>query len=231
MLTRDEAKAFYDRFGAKQDGQAFYEDCAIDDLLLHGGFEEAEAVYELGCGTGRFAEKLFRDHLGADAEYHGTDLSGTMVTLASERLAPYADRVRLDETDGRIEIDEPQASLDRVVSTYVLDLLSEEDIAAFLDEALRTLRWNGRLCLAGLCPGPTFGTKIISTVWSLVHRLRPVTVGGCRPLELGRRLENDPNWELRHRRVLVAYGLASEVVIATPNPDRIESASKTAGVA
>ena len=33
MLSRDEAKAFYDRFGAKQDSQGFYEDRALEDLV------------------------------------------------------------------------------------------------------------------------------------------------------------------------------------------------------
>ena len=35
MLSSDEARAFYDRFGARQDSQAFYEDPATRDLIVH----------------------------------------------------------------------------------------------------------------------------------------------------------------------------------------------------
>ena len=51
MLSRDEAKAFYDRFGAKQDSQGFYEDRALEDLMEHVDVDEAEAGFEFGCGT------------------------------------------------------------------------------------------------------------------------------------------------------------------------------------
>ena len=33
MLTRDEARAFYDRFGSKQDWQSIYEGRALRDLM------------------------------------------------------------------------------------------------------------------------------------------------------------------------------------------------------
>jgi len=32
-LSHQQAKAFYDRFGAKQDSQAFYEDRAVQELV------------------------------------------------------------------------------------------------------------------------------------------------------------------------------------------------------
>jgi hypothetical protein len=35
VLTRSQAQRFYDRFGKKQDAQAFYEDAALDDLIAH----------------------------------------------------------------------------------------------------------------------------------------------------------------------------------------------------
>ena len=38
-LAHAEAKNFYDRFGARQDGQEFYEDRATGEPITHGGFE------------------------------------------------------------------------------------------------------------------------------------------------------------------------------------------------
>jgi ubiquinone/menaquinone biosynthesis C-methylase UbiE len=56
MLSHEQAKAFYDRFGKKQDWQSFYEDAATAALLRNEELDKSSAVLELGCGTGRFAE-------------------------------------------------------------------------------------------------------------------------------------------------------------------------------
>jgi ubiquinone/menaquinone biosynthesis C-methylase UbiE len=64
VLKPSEAKAFYDRFGKKQDDQSFYEDLATDDLIAHARLGEAEKVLEFGCGTGRFAYRILEPILG-----------------------------------------------------------------------------------------------------------------------------------------------------------------------
>ncbi len=132
-----EVKAFYDRFGAKQDMQRFYEDPALDDLITHAHFDEARHIFEFGCGTGRFAEHLLKGYLPATAMYHGCDLSPTMVKLARDRLSSYAERAQIYPSTGLVKIDLPDHSVDRVISTYVLDLLSETDISDFFSEAFR----------------------------------------------------------------------------------------------
>ncbi len=63
MLTRDEARAFYDRFGRKQDWQSIYEGRALRDLIRGGAFERARSVLEIGCGTGSFAAELLAHRL------------------------------------------------------------------------------------------------------------------------------------------------------------------------
>ncbi|MGE5248130.1 MAG: class I SAM-dependent methyltransferase, partial [Verrucomicrobiota bacterium] len=80
-LSHEEARAFYDRFGAKQDWQRFYEDRAIADLIAHASFGKAGAVLEFGSGTGRLAETLLARHLPPTARYLALDVSGTMVSL------------------------------------------------------------------------------------------------------------------------------------------------------
>jgi hypothetical protein len=59
-LTHAEARTFYDRFGSRQDWQAFYEDAAVERLLVAGRFDLASTVVEFGSGTGRLAERLLR---------------------------------------------------------------------------------------------------------------------------------------------------------------------------
>ena len=213
MLSRDQARAFYDRFGAKQDQQRFYEDPATRDLLRHADFAEAQAVFEFGCGTGRFAAELFAEHLPPAAQYVGCDVSETMIGLARQRLVPYGSRAEVRHTDGSPRVDSPDQTFDRFVSNYVLDLLSPEDIRLVLAEAYRVLTADGCLCLVSLTHGPTAVSGCVSWVWSRVHRFRPALVGGCRPIELVDFLD-DRSWKVEYRNVIVAVGIPSEVVVA-----------------
>ena len=85
-LSVEEARVFYDRFGAKQDQQLFYEGPALATLVANAGFAEAQSLFEYGCGTGRFAHELLEHYLPEGCRYLGVDISSTMVRLASERL-------------------------------------------------------------------------------------------------------------------------------------------------
>lgn len=214
-LSRSAARAYYDKFGAKQDTQAFYEDPCVDRLIDRGGFATAGSVFEFGCGTGRLAERLLKEVLPPIATYTATDLSPVMADLARRRLAPFAARATVHLTDGTIRIPLPDASVDRVLSTYVLDLLSEEDIRSFLHEARRGLRPAGLLCLAGLTFGVGLLSRFVSSTWTGVYCLRPSLVGGCRPLRLESFLDARA-WRIRHREVVTPFGVPSEMLVATP---------------
>src|SRR5260370_9746194 len=79
VLTHEQAQAFYNRMGAKQDWQAFYEAKATHDLITHASFETAQAVFEFGCGTGAFAERLLTAHLSLEVQDVAGDTSPTMI--------------------------------------------------------------------------------------------------------------------------------------------------------
>ncbi len=212
-LSHDQARRVYDRIGARQDTQAFYEDRATRILVSHGEFGTARRVLEFGCGTGRFAFRLLSQHLPQDARYRALDLSPTMVRLARERLAPFGQRAEVALTDGSPPTAEPADSCDRFVSNFVLDLLSEEDIAAVVREAHRILEPAGLLCLSSLSTGTGSFSRLVSRLWVRVQGLRPALVGGCRPLELLAWV-TPPRWKLRHHARLAPFGVASEVVVA-----------------
>ncbi|MEJ2087308.1 MAG: class I SAM-dependent methyltransferase, partial [Gammaproteobacteria bacterium] len=167
---------------------------------------------ELGCGTGRLAARLLGQYLPASASYVGVDISSTMVRLATERVAPWADRATIHLTGGEPVYSRYGGPFDRFVSTYVFDLLSDEDIAAVLAAAHECLENGGRLCVAGLTEGS--GLSAITTkAWHLVRRIRPALVGGCRPLLLARHLPED-QWRIVFRQVVVNAMVPSEVLIA-----------------
>jgi ubiquinone/menaquinone biosynthesis C-methylase UbiE len=215
VLARSEAEAYYSRFGKKQDTQSFYEDAALDDLVAHADFESAKDIFELGCGTGRFASRLLSKHVLSSPSYLGVDLSQTMVDLARERITPFADRARVSLTDGSMHFPAADRTVDRVVSTYVFDLLSESDMHEALSESRRVLIPGGKLCLVSLTFGTTFMSHLVSSTWAKVFRLHASLVGGCRPIQL-RAILGQQDWSIYYRNVIVKWGVPSEVIVASP---------------
>lgn len=215
ILTRQQARDFYDRFGRRQDRQAFYENAALERLREHSDFASAEAVVEFGCGTGRFARSLLENELPQNGTYIGFDLSETMVQLTRERLVPFGARASVIRTDGRPRVPLPPTSCDRFVSTYVLDLLSNQDISRTLAQAWKVLRPGGLLCLTGLTYGTTFVSRWVVACWLAIHSLRPSLVGGCRPISLTDFL-GPASWKVLYSTTVVSWGVPSEVLIATP---------------
>ncbi len=211
-LSHAEARAFYDRFGAKQDWQRIYENRAVSELLDHAALGSARHVVEFGCGTGALARELLAHRLPREATYLGVDISGTMVALARARVAPWAERARVAQTAGDPAIPVADGTCDRFVSTYVLDLLSDEDIGSVLRDARRTLAPGGLLCLASLTFGEGAMSNVICALWRSLHAWRPALVGGCRPLRLVSHV--GPEWSTLHQRVVCTVGLCTEVVVA-----------------
>ena len=214
-LPPDRVRRIYDRIGRWQDSQAFYEDRAISELLAHGGFEAASRVVELGCGTGRLAQRLLERHLPPDATYLGVDLSPRMVALARERLAPFGPRAEVRLSTGGVALELPDAACDRFLSTFVLDLLPEAEIRQALAEALRVLRPGGRLCLAGLSTGVGPLSRAVAKLWGALQRSAPALVGGCRPLDVAAFLP-DARWRILHHARLSSFGVPLEALVAEP---------------
>ncbi len=212
-LSHTEARAFYDRFGSRQDWQRFYEDAALADLIAHADFKEARSVFEFGCGTGRFAETLLEKHLPKCAKYLGIDISTTMVRLAQQRLARFGPRAEVRLTEGEFRLDCGSNSFDRFVSTYVLDLLSVEEIRILLLEAHRVLGPGGLGGFVGLTYGVSFVSRLIEKAWVTVHSIRPSLLGGCRPISVVDFLQCR-DWKIRHSNRIARFGLSSQVVVA-----------------
>lgn len=214
-LTPDEARKFYDGFGAKQDKQGFYEDIATADLVAHAAFDRAEAVFEFGCGTGRFAQALFSGQLAPQAHYAGVDISPKMVQLAIERLKPYEERASLQIYRENRPLPMEDGTVDRFVSNYVFDLLTSQYAGWVLTEARRTLSSTGKLCLVSLTDGDKPLSRLVSWGWERIYRVRPRLVGGCHPVKLLDYLPSS-EWAIEYRKVVSAFGIPSEVIIAAP---------------
>ncbi|MGH9772441.1 MAG: class I SAM-dependent methyltransferase, partial [Candidatus Acidiferrales bacterium] len=209
-----DAKRFYDRLGAWQDAQ-FYERAALRDLVAYSDFEHASAVFELGCGTGRLAECLLGKHLPDNARYAGIDISTTMVGIATRRLARWVGRATVQIADGTTRLPYADATFDRFVATYVLDLLPESDIGHLVSEAHRILRPDAKLCLVSSTEGVKPISRVVASVWQRIYAYNPRLVGGCRPLRVSPFL-NGHDWQIERANVISSWGISSEIVIAAP---------------
>lgn len=212
VLSHEEAKAFYDWFGPRQDSQRIYEDAALADLLAHADFGEARSVFEFGCGTGRFAERLLSEWLTRDCRYQAADISATMVRLAQARLTPWREQAHVVQVSGPMSVPAADASFDRFVACYVLDLLSDEDIRRLLAEARRVLVPGGLLCVVGLTQGASLSARIVGLLWRALFWLQPKLVGGCRAVVVRDYL--DRYWSVGYDNVVTQFGISSEVLIA-----------------
>ncbi len=188
VLSNAESKAFYDRFGARQDRQSFYEDRALDDLVAHADLATAKHVFEFGCGTGRLAARLFEECLGPRASPSERRIGPA--GGARRGLRPFRQRLCPRSSERRRHHPSDRRSPPRA--------------------------WHGgTLCLANLTWGDTLFSKAVSWVWQQFYAVRPAWVGGCRPIHLADFLPKD-SWELLHHRRLRSYGITSEVAIARP---------------
>ncbi len=212
-LTSCQAQRFYDRFGARQDGQGFYEDAALEDLLAHVEWADVERAFEYGCGTGRLAQKILLKYLLDDAHYCGCDLSQTMVDLARSRLAPFGARAKIWKSGAFANFAPGHPPYDLIASTYVLDLLPPEQIETTLAECARTLRPGGQLALVSLTNGTGTLSRLTSGLWGRIAQLRPSLVGGCHPVDLRRFLTEDA-WKITHDRTVTSWTIPSEVLVA-----------------
>ena len=224
-ITRAEARDVYDGFAKKghiggRDAGGGYGGPAVQALLTMALFDQASTVYEFGCGQAKLASLVLDEqpHL----HWSSVDQSPEMIALARQRMAPHAERFAceiLPDGDPATAA-APTARVDRFVSTYVLDLLSEDDMCAVLSQAERRLKPDGLLLLAGITWGYRDGwrTFLMTAIWEVLYRVRPRTVGGCRPQALEPYL-GAAGWTVVSRARTMPTGfpwMVSEVVAARP---------------
>jgi ubiquinone/menaquinone biosynthesis C-methylase UbiE len=136
-----------------------------------------------------------------------------MVRLSQARLAPWRERAHVVQTSGAMSVPAADASFDRFIACYVLDLLSDEDIRQLLAEAHPVLVADGLLYLAGLTHGASLSASIMGALWRALFWLQPKLVGGWRAV-VARDYLGDHDWLVRYDNVVTRFGINSEILVA-----------------
>lgn len=216
VLTRKEAIDVYDRAGAAiRDSSSVYGGPATQALLQAADLAAVNSVFEFGSGSGGLADLLLSSVLHCQCQYYAVDQSPVQVGLTQQRMKQYGARAQVHVVSGspsQAAADLPDASVDAFISTYVLDILSDEDIDAVLTLAYRLLRPGGQLCLIGLTYGDTLLSRLATGVWGAVYAVRPQIVGGCRPQNLVPYLDSE--WNLTTVQCIPGRLLRSQVIVA-----------------
>jgi ubiquinone/menaquinone biosynthesis C-methylase UbiE len=108
--------------------------------------EPCARVLDIGCGTGRLAERLVAERVPSVV---GCDFSAGMLAQAAERLASAGSRVALARGDAT-RLPFADATFDAAVSTEAFHWFPDQ--AAALRELRRVLRPGGRVLLALVSP-------------------------------------------------------------------------------
>ncbi|KAA6429495.1 MAG: hypothetical protein FRX49_00887 [Trebouxia sp. A1-2] len=223
VLSREQAIQVYDRrvkcagqSGATiKDSSSVYGGPATKALLQAADLKSANFVFEFGSGSGGLADLLLSTVLHAECQYHAVDQSPVQVELTQQRLNKHGDRAHAQQISGDLTqaaTNILDGAVDVFLSTYVLDILSDQDIDAVLCLAHRLVRPGGLVCLVGLTYGDTPLSKLASGVWGLIHALRPHIVGGCRPQNLVPYLSSD--WIITKAQVVPGGMMRSQLIIA-----------------
>ncbi|DBB05164.1 TPA: hypothetical protein ACH3X3_010409 [Trebouxia sp. C0006] len=164
VLSREQAIRVYDRAGAAiKDSSSVYGGPATKALLQAAELKSAKFVFEFGSGSGGLADLLLSTVLHAECQYHAVDQSSVQVELTQQRLKRHGDRAHVRQISGDLTQaakNIPDGAVDVFLSTYVLDILSDQDIGAVLCLAHRLVRPGGQMCLVGLTFGDTPLSKL-----------------------------------------------------------------------
>lgn len=195
-VTTEQARAIYDRIGQRYDLLRFAEVKPKSWALRQLRAQAGERTLDIGCGPGWALVALARTVVPASAETEpgpwvcGLDVSPVMLESARRRLrnAGYAHGVELREGVAT-RLPYPDAMFDAVFSSYMLDLLTIEDIELALAEMWRVLRPDGRLALVGLSRGRGKVARLYTRGYEALYRRHPRWLAGCRPMNLTPLLE------------------------------------------
>lgn len=216
-ITPRQAQRFYDRLGSWHDVADLLEARAKRRGLEALHLAPGQSAANIGVGNGlEYLEMLAR--VGPTGLVAGLDLSPVMAHVSRQRALARGERQPALTLGTALQLPYAANSFNRLFSSYMLDLIPVTEIPTVLAEFRRVLRPGGRLVLVGLTEGEGPISRSVMSLWKALYRIQPAWLGGCRPLQL-RRSVQEAGFTFVQRWYIGQWGYPSEVVSAAkPTP-------------
>lgn len=165
-----------------------------------------ESVLDVGIGPGRGVALLS----GNGRRVVGVDASRRMLRLADQHISAERARASLTQANA-LALPFRSGSFDAVVSTYLLDVVSDAEVPGVLSELVRVLSPGGRLVLGTM----SLPNKLAYGVWMAAYRALPELVGHSRPANPHPHLVTQPLRVLREEHVKGWVGMRVVTTVKT----------------
>lgn len=208
MLSQEAIAVLYNRLAAVYDIWArLTESKALRRSLELADIEDGQRILEVAVGTGlAFREIVNRNPHGRNV---GIDISEGMLEKARQRLRTAGDVSYELSVASTFDIKEADKPFDMIMSSYMFDLLDEDDWSQALKEFYRVLSVRGILLLVNM----TIGERPGSGIYQGIFRLSPSLMGGCRGVRLSGAVEN-AGFTIKVREYVQQSLFPSEVILA-----------------
>ena len=206
-ISPETARRFYDWLGEKHDWGGRFERRAKDRALVLLDVASAKRILNVGVGTGK-EQRSIQATLPSGGQSFGIDLSWEMLIVTQRRVP----QTHLCNAQA-VQLPFATNSFDRLLCTYVLDLLGTAVLPQILSEFHRVLQPGSKLVLVSLTEGVNTPSRLLVGLWKTAYRVHPLLLGGCRPLRLEAWVRQ-AGFSVTQREVIVQLGLPSEVIVA-----------------
>lgn len=154
------------------------ERAARDKLIEFAKIHDGLDILEVAVGTGLSFKRILE--LNPTGSNTGIDITPAMVKRTSRRIRnTKATNVSVQHGDA-YQLPFPDNSFDRLVNSYMLDMVPEESLTLILREFHRVLRPGGIVSIAYMVPGQSISEKM----WDTLYRIHPFILGGCRGITI-----------------------------------------------
>jgi ubiquinone/menaquinone biosynthesis C-methylase UbiE len=212
--SKAEAKASYDAMSKFYDllaglSEKKYKEIGLRKLKV----VEGEVILEIGFGTGQCMLALAHS-VGDSGKVHGIDISEGMFNVTTSRLrkAGLSDRVEL-KCDDAAKLPYGSETFDAVFTSFTLELFDTPEIPVVLQECLRVLRKDGRICVVAMSKRGKDNLMVKLYMWAHDKYTRFVD---CRPIYV-REVLKDAGFRIVDVTEESMFMLPVDIVLAEKN--------------